>query len=737
LNRVVGGVPSNIQGALLANGQVWIQNANGVLFGSGATINVNSLLVTTKNIDTNQFMAGSNTFDLASTGTNAGIINDGTITAAGYVTLVGDQIRNTGTINAKQVTLAAGDSATLALDNGQGISVTLTNSTANALVENSGRIVAGNNGSVLLTAQGKDTLLDTVINLSGVIKAGTIVADAGITGDVVVTGDLDASNQNGQGGTVVLSGNRVGLFDDATVNVSGDAGGGLAIIGGDKLNKIPGSSATNLINEVAFADYTQIDSGVKVDAGSTNGDGGFVETSGKLLSVQGAISAAAPNGKSGLWLIDPTDVTISGTNTNVTNPDGSPPNFTINPGSADTAVVNNTSIINALNANTDVLITTVGTTGAGNGNITQVAGADINTTGTAALTLEALGNITINANIAAVGAGKLDLNLTADVANAGVARVFVTGGIIDLRGGDLTIRGNATQVSGTNGVALNGTVTNIGTGTITGIADDVSGVLLGTGSIFNVSTGSNVTISGTSNSSAGVSLSGQVTVSNNGTLDIGGISNSGSGVVVSSNVKLLDDATLTLSGNSTSGNGVNFQPTSDLNLSGNSTAEIKGNSNGAGSGVAVQGTMTAANNGSLTINGTSINNSGFVVSGSVTLLDDVTLLANGTSANSTGVNFQTPSNLGLSGNSTATLNGNGAAGVALGGNTTVTDNSSMTANGTGTATAGITLVGNFTVNGSGDVTLNGTATNDITGSSSVRGVSITTTTNVAVTTMAR
>ncbi|MDR2875277.1 MAG: filamentous hemagglutinin N-terminal domain-containing protein, partial [Methylobacillus sp.] len=55
LNRVVGGVPSNIQGALLANGQIIIQNANGVLFSGGSVINVNSLLVTTKNVNVDQF----------------------------------------------------------------------------------------------------------------------------------------------------------------------------------------------------------------------------------------------------------------------------------------------------------------------------------------------------------------------------------------------------------------------------------------------------------------------------------------------------------------------------------------------------------------------------------------------------------------------------------------------------------------------------------------------------------
>jgi filamentous hemagglutinin family protein len=141
LNRVTGGGASNIQGSLLANGQVLIQNANGVLFGKGAIVNVGSLLATTKSIDANQFMAGG-PLQLSSTGTNASVVNDGTIQAQGFVTLMGDQVRNSGSITTAQggqVVLAAGDSATVALPNGQGIQLTLTNATANALVENSGK----------------------------------------------------------------------------------------------------------------------------------------------------------------------------------------------------------------------------------------------------------------------------------------------------------------------------------------------------------------------------------------------------------------------------------------------------------------------------------------------------------------------------------------------------------------------------------------------------------------------
>ncbi|MDR2874872.1 MAG: filamentous hemagglutinin N-terminal domain-containing protein, partial [Methylobacillus sp.] len=538
LNRVVGGVPSNIQGALLANGQVWIQNANGVLFGSGATINVNSLLVTTKNIDVNQFMSGSNTFDLTSTGINAGIVNDGSIAAAGYVTLVGDQVRNTGNINAKQVTLAAGDSATVALDNGQGISITLTNATANALIENSGKIQTGNDGTVLLTAQGKDTLLDTVINLSGVVKANTIVADAGNTGDITVTGNLDASNVTGAGGTVVLSGNRVGLFNDAVINVSGDTQGGLVIIGGDNLNKVPGSGANNLISCVTLADYTQVDAGVKIDAGSAHGDGGFVETSGYGLSVQGTITASAPNGKAGLWLIDPSDINI------VAGVNGTPGGGSFSGGaftpSGTTATITNQTITTTLNAGTNVFITTESSCSS-LGNI--VVGADINTTGNNVdLTLLSNRSITVNNNITAVNGGKLNLNLSADAEGLGLGNVTIAGTstTINLNYGALTIWG--TCVSGT-GVTIAGTLTNIGSGTITGGSSSSYGVFLSGAKTF---TNSTLTISGESTNNMGVYVNGNLLVNGGSNITITGMGGSTSGSnITGGGVTLVGNLTVT------------------------------------------------------------------------------------------------------------------------------------------------------------------------------------------------
>src|SRR5687767_8005791 len=44
LNRVPGGSPSSINGNLSANGQVWLINPSGVLFGKGAQVDVGALV---------------------------------------------------------------------------------------------------------------------------------------------------------------------------------------------------------------------------------------------------------------------------------------------------------------------------------------------------------------------------------------------------------------------------------------------------------------------------------------------------------------------------------------------------------------------------------------------------------------------------------------------------------------------------------------------------------------------
>ena len=113
LNRVLGADPSNILGSLSANGQVFLVNPNGILFGKGAQVNVGGLAASSLNIADGDFMAGNYKFGGAGKGA---VRNDGSINAdGGYVALLGASVGNDGVIAAQlgTVALAAGHAITL------------------------------------------------------------------------------------------------------------------------------------------------------------------------------------------------------------------------------------------------------------------------------------------------------------------------------------------------------------------------------------------------------------------------------------------------------------------------------------------------------------------------------------------------------------------------------------------------------------------------------------------------
>ena len=99
LNRVVGNEKSIIDGALNANGQVFILNSNGLLFSKTASINTSGLVATTMNLSDTDFMNGNYAFKGDST---ASIINQGTINISdkGYAALFGKEVINEGIIKA-------------------------------------------------------------------------------------------------------------------------------------------------------------------------------------------------------------------------------------------------------------------------------------------------------------------------------------------------------------------------------------------------------------------------------------------------------------------------------------------------------------------------------------------------------------------------------------------------------------------------------------------------------------
>ncbi|MGJ7505282.1 MULTISPECIES: GLUG motif-containing protein [unclassified Variovorax] len=231
LNRVLGSEVSRIDGSLTANGQVWILNPNGVLFGAGAQVSVGGLVASTLGLSDADFMAGSRSFSAG--GNQGSVINQGSLTG-GYVALLGKQVSNEGTVITANGTtaLAAGDKVTLSFSGNQLLSVLVDGGTLNALAQNKG-LIRADNGSVILTATAKDALLGTVVNNEGVIEAkgidassGTIKLLGGMNGGTVrVGGTLDASASGSRkGGFVETSGAHVKVADSARIDTRSQGG---------------------------------------------------------------------------------------------------------------------------------------------------------------------------------------------------------------------------------------------------------------------------------------------------------------------------------------------------------------------------------------------------------------------------------------------------------------------------------------------------------------------------------
>jgi filamentous hemagglutinin family protein len=335
LNRVVRSSPSELLGSLSANGQVFILNPNGVLFGAGSQVNVGGLVASSLSMSNADFMAGSNVFT-KDAGSSGGVINRGTLTVAngGYIALLAPEVRNEGVISATLGTalLAAGNKVTLNLNNGSLLGYSIDQGAIAALADNK-QLIQANGGQVILSARAADALSSAVVNNTGVIEAKTL------------------QNQNGR---IMLMGDMV----SGQVNLAG-----------------------------------------KLDASAPNGgDGGFIETSAAHVKVATGttVTTQAANGKTGNWLIDPSDYTVAASGGDITGAD-----------------------LTANLATTNVTLQSSGGSAAGNGdiNVNDNVSLAANT-----LTLTAARDININAVVTVGGVSTLEMNTgTSNGADAGVA----------------------------------------------------------------------------------------------------------------------------------------------------------------------------------------------------------------------------------------------------------------------------------------------------------------------------
>jgi filamentous hemagglutinin family protein len=118
LNRVTGNVPSSINGVVSATGSVYLVNPSGVVVGPGGEIKTGgSFVASTLDVKDAEFRAGGSlTF---SGNSNASVVNLGKIGASkGDVVLIARQVRNDGSLTARNGTAAMASGSEVVLSDG-------------------------------------------------------------------------------------------------------------------------------------------------------------------------------------------------------------------------------------------------------------------------------------------------------------------------------------------------------------------------------------------------------------------------------------------------------------------------------------------------------------------------------------------------------------------------------------------------------------------------------------------
>lgn len=253
MNRVVESNPSVILGSLTSNGNVFLVNPNGILFGAGSRVDVGGLVASTLALSDANFLASN--FRFTAVGSPGALTADGSINAGnGYLALIAPQINVTGAIVAGSAAFGAGAPVEIALDggriSGQTVGTDLPSATTVFSPEHGfqlgngpvffggtatfggGTIVGSANGSIL-TGNGVLTLQSS--NAGGLPAGGTLNIQGG-NGGVATTGSGTLTVQGGNGGVVL---NGAGML---TIG----AGGSLTNSGGST-NSLQNSGASRVV----------------------------------------------------------------------------------------------------------------------------------------------------------------------------------------------------------------------------------------------------------------------------------------------------------------------------------------------------------------------------------------------------------------------------------------------------------------------------------------------------------
>lgn len=373
LNRIYDQNPSLIYGSLTANGQVFLVNNAGIYFGATAQVNVGGLVASSLNITKENFLAGNNLFEKS--GAAGSIINQGSIrtSSGGYIAFISPVIGNEGSLTAPggTVGMAAGDRVSLDFTGDSLVNFTVEKGAVDALIENRG-LISADGGTVILTAKAADSVTKAVVNNSGIIEARTM---ENRSGRILLLSDMES-------GEVIAGG---------TLDASAPDGG----------------------------------------------NGGFIETSAAQVTIKDglSVSTAAPDGETGIWLIDPNDFTIAASGSGLTGGDMTGAQVTAALASSNLTIISNDG---ATSGNGDIFV---------NDSITWSANK---------LSLYAYRNIEINSELTGSGTAGLALyygqGATDGVINGATASYSVNAPV------HLTTTGSFSTRRGTSGTLKNYTI---------------------------------------------------------------------------------------------------------------------------------------------------------------------------------------------------------------------------------------------------------------------------------------
>ena len=617
-NKVVGIAPSEILGAISANGRIVLINPNGVFFGKGSTVDAAGLIATTLDLDKDSFLAGGKLKFSTASDRTASVVNEGTLTIsdAGLGALVAPHVRNSGALVADLGTavLASGKAFTVDFAGdglitfalGEGIASTLVGADGQPLkaqVEQAGEITAGR---VVLSAAAAREVVNQSVNVSGLVRAGSAGrnADGSISlrgansvavestavlaapaGSIVLDADSVKVAGNLFARSLQLTGDHVDVLTGASVS----SDGGSILVGGDwqGSNGVRQAITTHLAAgatidagqggvAVLWSDITNADS-VTTVAGTVRAIGGRIETSGNLLELPGLVQAGA----GGTWLIDPTNVTITTTSTTgtlpgdlanagITNIRASDLQAALSAGTSVTVYASGTIIVSTAltitNNSSNAAILTLDST------------ASAPTGGTAGTNTSA---VSVNAAITATGTGLTGLRIRTKGAPISTTAGISLTGLIDFNN---TVGLGVGVANAADGISLAGVLTSTsGDISLIGKSSAAQGILTTGASLITATTG-NVTLTG-SGTTGGINLLAALSAGSGTKLraiTLAGNGTSGIGVTAATAASLTATGSLTVTGFSTGsrgielGGGVRSTVTGDVVLSGQSDANLAG-----------------------------------------------------------------------------------------------------------------------------------------------------------------